>query len=190
MDMSDRFPGRSSSTARVGSPERSSQAGQPVQDAHFSSALAHFVDELRASEYGRLDRLRHVYLDYTGAGLYAESQLRSHLALLNENVFGNPHSMNPTSAATTGLVERTRQAVLSYFRASPDEYDAIFTLNASGALKLIGESYPFGSGGKFLLTYDNHNSVNGFGSLPGTRALPSGMSRSRIQSSELTNVRC
>jgi molybdenum cofactor sulfurtransferase len=119
------------------------------------------LDDLRAREYGRLDRLGHVYLDYTGAGLYAESQVRTHLDLLLNNVFGNPHSANPTSAATTDLVEHARQAVLSYFRASPDEYEVIFTLNASGALKLVGESYPFGVNSQYLLTYDNHNSVNG-----------------------------
>ena len=37
----------------------------------------------------------------------------------------------------------------------------IFTANATHALKLVGESYPFGPGDRFLLTYDNHNSVNG-----------------------------
>ena len=31
------------------------------------------LDELRATEYARLDRQGHVYLDYTGGGLYAES---------------------------------------------------------------------------------------------------------------------
>ena len=36
------------------------------------------VEALRASEYGRLDAQGHVYLDYAGAGLYAESQVRSH----------------------------------------------------------------------------------------------------------------
>jgi selenocysteine lyase/cysteine desulfurase len=40
-------------------------------------------------------------------------------------------------------------------------YSAIFTLNASAALKLVGESYPFTPGGRLLLTFDNHNSVNG-----------------------------
>jgi selenocysteine lyase/cysteine desulfurase len=62
---------------------------------------------------------------------------------------------------STQLVENARSAVLTFFRASPDEYDAIFTLNASGALKLVGEAYPFSKGGTYLLTYDNHNSVNG-----------------------------
>ena len=40
------------------------------------------VDELRAADYARLDRLGHTYLDYTGGGLYAESQLRRHHELL------------------------------------------------------------------------------------------------------------
>jgi selenocysteine lyase/cysteine desulfurase len=83
------------------------------------------------------------------------------MSLLSESVFGNPHSSNPTSALATELVERTRSHVLEFFRASADEYEVIFTLNASGALKLVGESFPFRPGGRFMLTYDNHNSVNG-----------------------------
>src|SRR5262245_37238774 len=119
------------------------------------------LDALRVTQYGRLDRLGHVYLDYTGAGLYAESRLRDHLALLANAVFGNPHSKNLTSMAMTELVEQARAYVLKYFDASPDEYLVIFTQNATGALKLIGESYPFGPGSNYLLTFDNHNSVNG-----------------------------
>lgn len=119
------------------------------------------LDVLRANDYGRLDARRHIYLDYTGGGLYADSQLQQHLALLRQNVFGNPHSLNPTSSAMTDLVGRVRQYVLQFFNASPDEYVAIFTPNATGALKLVGESYPFGEGDHYLLTFDNHNSVNG-----------------------------
>ncbi len=120
----------------------------------------HIVDELRSSEYARLDLGGHIYLDYTGGGLYAESQLRYHNKLLVERVFGNPHSSNPTSQAATQLVEHAREYVLKFFNADPDEYLAIFTPNASGALKLVGESYPFPNG-RYLLTFDNHNSVNG-----------------------------
>ena len=90
-----------------------------------------------------------------------ESQLAEHLALLRGGVFGNPHSVNPTSAAMTELVERARAAVLEFFGASPEEYVAIFTPNATGALRLVGEAYPFRPGDRFLLTFDNHNSVNG-----------------------------
>lgn len=125
-----------------------------------SFPTTHLIDDLRATEYARLDAGGHIYLDYTGGGLYAESQLRRHNKLLSEHIFGNPHSGNPTSQAATRLVEHAREYVLKFFNADPEEYLAIFTANASGALKLIGESYPF-SNGRYLLTFDNHNSVNG-----------------------------
>ena len=119
------------------------------------------LDELRRSDFARLDRGGQVYLDYTGGGLYAQSQLGEHMRLLESGVFGNPHSINPTSAASTELVERARAYVLEFFNASPDEYVVIFTPNATGALRLVGEAYPFHRGDRFLLTFDNHNSVNG-----------------------------
>jgi molybdenum cofactor sulfurtransferase len=121
----------------------------------------HNIDELRQRDYSRLDLQGQIYLDYTGGGLYADSQLRLHQELLTRNVFGNPHSSNPTSIVSTRLLESARSYVLKFFNASPDEYVCIFTQNASGALKLVGESYPFGNGCDYLLTFDNHNSVNG-----------------------------
>jgi hypothetical protein len=54
------------------------------------------IDALRATEYSRLDRTGQVYLDYTGGSLYADSQMHAHIDLLAANVFGNPHSNNPT----------------------------------------------------------------------------------------------
>jgi molybdenum cofactor sulfurtransferase len=121
----------------------------------------HDIDELRDREYSRMDRAGQVYLDYTGGGLYADSQLKLHQKMLAEHVFGNPHSSNPTSRAATRLIENTRASILQFFHADPAEYTIIFTQNASGALKLVGESYPFGPGDHYLLTFDNHNSVNG-----------------------------
>ena len=128
--------------------------------AYPAYPTTHILDDLRSVEYARLDAGGHIYLDYTGGGLYADSQLRRHTKLLAEHVFGNPHSSNPTSQAATQLVEHAREYVLKFFNADPDEYLAIFTQNASGALKLVGESYPFPNG-RYLLTFDNHNSVNG-----------------------------
>ena len=116
---------------------------------------------LRAREYERLDRLGHIYLDYTGGGLYAQSQLDQHMTMLRDGVYGNPHSSNPTSLAMTELAEQARTFVFEYFNASPDDYVVIFTQNASGALKLVGESYPFAPGSQYVLLFDNHNSVNG-----------------------------
>lgn len=121
---------------------------------------ASHLDDLRRDEYGRLDAADHVYLDYTGGGMYADSQIREHVALLTSRVLGNPHSASLSSSESTTLVERTRAAVLAFFNAS-GRYTAIFTLNASGALKHVGECYPFSPGGRLLMSFDNHNSVNG-----------------------------
>jgi molybdenum cofactor sulfurtransferase len=79
---------------------------------HPAYAITAVLDELRRTEFARIDQGGHVYLDYTGGGLYADSQLRKHVRLLESGVFGNPHS-------------------------------------------------PFHPGDRFLLTFDNHNSVNG-----------------------------
>ena len=124
-------------------------------------AKTYRLDRLRSTEYRRLDEQHQVYLDYTGGSLYAESQVRQHGEILLAGVFGNPHSSNPTSLAMTEHVERTRRYLLTYFNTSSDDYVVVFTQNATAALKLIGESFPFRSGGRFLLTFDNHNSVNG-----------------------------
>jgi molybdenum cofactor sulfurtransferase len=163
---------------------------QEFRDAHPSYLATGRLDELRATDYARLDRDGHVYLDYTGGGLYGLSQVRAHLELLEGLVLGNPHSANPTSRAATELVERARAAVLGFFGASPDEYAVIFTANASAALKLVGEAYPFGPDARLLLTFDNHNSVNGIREFAraraaGLRYLPNRLPGLRVDEAEL-----
>lgn len=122
-------------------------------------ALTNAIDKLRKEEFNRLDREGHIYLDYTGGSLYASSQVQKHMELLSQGVFGNPHSTNPTSLLSGKLIEETRQYIKDYFKA--DDYQLVFTANASQALKIIGEGYPFQDQGHFLLLFDNHNSVNG-----------------------------
>jgi len=119
-----------------------------------------FFQELRQKEYARLDETGNTYLDFTGGNLYAKSQLDKHQKMLRENVFGNPHSTNPTSLASTLLVAEARKTVLRFFNAE-DDYHCVFTPNASGALRIVGESYPFSEKSRYLLLTDNHNSVNG-----------------------------
>ena len=75
---------------------------------HPDYASTAALDELRRLEYGRLDAQQHVYLDYTGGGLHAASQVRAHAELLNAQVFGNPHSASPSSAEMTQRVEKAR----------------------------------------------------------------------------------
>lgn len=81
--------------------------------------------------------------------------------MIANSVFGNPHSENTPSRRSTKAVEHARQAVLEFFGACPDEYAVIFTSNATGALRLVGESYRFTPDTRLALLVDNHNSVLG-----------------------------
>lgn len=127
----------------------------------FGKELMHdqFFDRLRSKEYDRLDKEKHVYLDYTGGNLYTNHQIDEHHSLIKKHTFGNPHSSNPTSQFSTKLVEDTRKKVIEFFNA--EDYYCVFTPNASGAIKIVGECYPFGAESQLLLLADNHNSVNG-----------------------------
>ena len=119
-----------------------------------------FFSDLRRKEFSILDEQGQTYLDFTGGNLYPKSLVLKHQELLLSNVLGNPHSTNPTSQKATGLVEAARKRVLDFFRAGED-YTCIFTQNASGAMKIVGESYPFGNESRLVMLADNHNSVNG-----------------------------
>src|SRR5690349_7263799 len=55
------------------------EAEQTFRQNHPTYESTMLLDELRIKEYGRLDKHGHIYLDYTGGGLYAESQLRKHI---------------------------------------------------------------------------------------------------------------
>ena len=129
--------------------------------ATVAAPVREFFAELRAREFSRLDRRRQAYLDYTGSGLYPESLLERHVALLRGQVFGNPHSRHEPSATSTDVLAAARAAVLAFVDADPADYGVVFASNASAAIKLVGESYPFADGGAYVLASDNHNSVNG-----------------------------
>ncbi len=78
-----------------------------------------------------------------------------------DGVFGNPHSAHEPSRTSTEHIERARACVLEFLDADPERYAVCFTSNATSAIKLVAESFPFDTGGVLVLTADNHNSVNG-----------------------------
>jgi len=47
------------------------------------------------------------------------------------------------------MIQRARQEVLEWFGADGGDYSVIFTSNATGALKLVGETFPWGAGSEF-----------------------------------------
>ncbi|CAG8746882.1 5390_t:CDS:2, partial [Racocetra fulgida] len=118
------------------------------------------IDSIRENEYPQLKGS--VYLDHSGATAYAKSVLDSFTNDLTNNLFGNPHSYNPSSQLTSQRVELIRARILRHFNANPGEYQVIFTQNASSAIKLVGEAFPWTFGqSSFRYLREAHNSVIG-----------------------------
>jgi selenocysteine lyase/cysteine desulfurase len=117
--------------------------------------------ELRAREFARLDLKNIAYLDYTGAALHAASQVQDHHAALLNDVYGNPHADHDPSRTSDMVTEAARADVLALLGVDDRTHTVIFTANASAAIKLVAESFPFTSETPLILAADNHNSVNG-----------------------------
>lgn len=130
-------------------------------DYRIAGAAEDFFADLRKVEFARLDRTGQAYLDYTGSALYSERQIRAWSRLLEEGVFGNPHSESAPSQASALAIEDARERLLQFLDAPADDYVVCFTANTSAAVKLVGESFPFCAGGGLVLSTDNHNSMNG-----------------------------
>ena len=147
---------------KKGSPTNTGANVSAIETPKKENSLIHddYFEALFKKEYQRLEDAGQTYLDFTGGNLHGQSQLDEHFKMLSNNVLGNPHSTNPSSLLATKLVEDARTKVLQFFNAT-DDYYCIFTQNASGALKIVGECYPFSEKSFFLLLSDNHNSVNG-----------------------------
>lgn len=64
------------------------------------------LEQIRERELKRMHGA--VYLDYTGAGIYQESQVRKCSDLLLDELLGNSHSRNPSSIKTEELVSDRR----------------------------------------------------------------------------------
>jgi selenocysteine lyase/cysteine desulfurase len=124
-----------------------------------------YFSALREREFSRLDSTGCAYLDYTGSGLYAESLIREDTARLLRSIDGNPHA----DASVAERIECARVEVLRWLDADPRDYTVVFTANATAAIRLVGESYPFGP---LVLASDNHNSVNGLRRFARKRGAP------------------
>jgi selenocysteine lyase/cysteine desulfurase len=126
----------------------------------LNATIAPF-ESLRQREFARLDRTGTAYLDYAGAALYPACLVRDDAARLEQSVLGNPHSESAPSRASTEALDTVRALTLRLLHANPAEYDVVLTANASGAIRILAEAFPFRGDSRLVLTADNHNSVNG-----------------------------
>ena len=127
---------------------------------HPVALVDEFFADLRDREFGQLDDRDVAYLDYGGSALPAASHVSAHHDLLVRSIFGNPHSTHAAAQASAAAIEVARRRVLRFLDAG-DDYTVCFTANASAAIKLVAEAYPFSPASICILAADNHNSVNG-----------------------------
>ena len=80
-------------------PTTSADPARELLDDFPEYATTQILDHLRSTEYARLDIGGQAYLDYTGGGMYADSQIREHAASLSGQVLGHPHSVSLRSSA-------------------------------------------------------------------------------------------
>ncbi|XP_028411385.1 molybdenum cofactor sulfurase-like [Dendronephthya gigantea] len=119
------------------------------------------ITAIREKEFPNLNDS--VYLDHTGATLYAKSQMQSYHEDLMKNIYGNPHSSCLSSEETSYMIDDVRQEILSFFNTTSDEYYVLFTSNSTHGIKLVAENFQFHSEPRSCFVYlqDNHTSVVG-----------------------------
>lgn len=77
----------------------------------------------------------------TGLQLYAKSLIEGWSADMIANLYGNPHSASTPSALSGHRVDAIRERALRFFNADPEEWDLVFTANATASIKLVIECF-------------------------------------------------
>lgn len=117
------------------------------------------------------------YLDHAAATLYPQSLIRDYCQDISRNVYGNPHSHNPSSRLTHDTVERVRFRILQHFNTTPEEYSVIFTSGCTAAVRVVADSFPWTArteseaGSHFCYLTDSHTSVVGIRGLTSGRGV-------------------
>lgn len=104
-----------------------------------------------------------MYLDHSGTTIPSASLLQKYSQVMTSNVYGNPHSRSHSSQRTSKYVDKARNQVLQLFNTTPEEYDVVFTLNTTSAVKLVAEGMCSAYEKKWNYAYseDSHTSLIG-----------------------------
>ncbi|RVD85877.1 uncharacterized protein DFL_004181 [Arthrobotrys flagrans] len=122
------------------------------------------VEEFREQEYPQLNGI--TYLDHAATTLYSSSLIDAVSSDLKKTLFGNPHSLSPSSLETTRRIQDTRVRVLQLFNADPEHFDVVFCGNTTAAIKLVAHAFAarpnnVGSGFQYKVHEDSHTSLVG-----------------------------
>ncbi|TVY30265.1 Molybdenum cofactor sulfurase [Lachnellula hyalina] len=118
------------------------------------------IDTIRQREYPMLKEA--TYLDHSGTTLYAKSLVESFATSMIDGLYGNPHSGSASSILSTKNIDNVRLRVLQFVKADPEEFDVVFTANATAAIKIVTEGFRSRDKGfSYLYHRDAHTSLIG-----------------------------
>ncbi|KAI6887709.1 PLP-dependent transferase [Hortaea werneckii] len=133
-----------------------------ANNVHDMSAEAYdsYIESMRKEQYPMLRET--LYLDHAGTTPYSKRLMDHFHAEMMGSLFGNPHSVSPSSQRSTQMIEDTRLQLLSFCGADPDDFDVVFTANSTAAIKLVMEAFREQDAG-FWYGYhvDSHTSLVG-----------------------------
>ncbi|KAL4885504.1 pyridoxal phosphate-dependent transferase [Aspergillus karnatakaensis] len=105
--------------------------------AAYCTGYSADIDVIRETEYPLLKET--TYLDHAGTTPYAASLIASFAADLTSNLYGNPHSLSPSSQLSTQRIDDIRLKALKFLNADPEEFDLVFVPNATAGIKLVAD---------------------------------------------------
>jgi molybdenum cofactor sulfurtransferase len=102
------------------------------------------------------------YLDHGGTTLSSKTLMDAFCGEMKTTLLANPHSDASDPSPSSNIVAETRLKALELFNADPDDFDIIFTANATAAVKLVMESFSgLSSGFDYLYHHSCHTSLVG-----------------------------
>lgn len=82
-----------------------------------------------------------MYLDHSGATIYAKSTIEAFAGKMMSGLYGNPHSANAPAKLSGDMVDDIREQALRFFGADPKHYDLVFVANATAGIKLVADAF-------------------------------------------------
>ena len=106
------------------------------------------------------------YLDNAATALYSKTQIDIVHQDLSSNLYCNPHTTGNFGKArdVNECVREMRHRILRFFNTNDENYKVIFTSGATGACKLVADSFPWRdkeNDSTFIYLDECHTSVVG-----------------------------
>ncbi|KAI8927182.1 pyridoxal phosphate-dependent transferase [Entophlyctis helioformis] len=130
-----------------------SSSSNPADDGSRNGRNSHFPQLANGD----------VFLDNAGAPPVPKWLIDAHASDLATTLVANPHSeaSGPAAAQTAARIAHVRTRILRFFGVDPSTHTVVFTSNATAALRLVADAFPWTAASHFCFHESSHTSVVG-----------------------------